>query len=300
MKSFSIKDIESLTGIKSHTLRVWETRYNFITPKRTETNIRYYTEEDLRKLMNVALLNQHGFKLCNLADLDDCDINKHVEEICDDCHKHDGQLQTLYMAMINFDEQAIDKVITTNIVRLGMKETMLQLVFPLMNKIGMMWQAACICPAHEYFVTNIIKQKLNVASDAQYHVENPNSKRFLLFLPEGENHELSLLFANYLLKIHGHKVLYLGQSQPIKDLESVAKTFRPDFLLSVVTSPLVAGSLEKFIEKICASFKNQQILLTGFQVINQGIEGVGNLRVLESPDDLLDLLADYKPAKELV
>ena len=279
---------------------MWETRYNFITPKRTETNIRFYTEEDLRKLMNVALLNQNGFKLCNLADLDDCQINKHVEEICDDCHKHDGQLQTLYMAMVNFDEQAIDKVLTTNIVRLGIKETMIQVVFPLMNKIGLMWQAGCICPAHEHFVTNIIKQKLTVAIDAHYHVENPNSKRFMLFLPEGENHELSLLFANYLLKIHGHKVLYLGQSQPLKDLEDVAKTFKPQFLLSVVTSALVAGNLKKFIDKLCVSFQDQQILLTGFQVINQKIEGCGNLQVLNTPDDLLELLADYKPTKELV
>ena len=131
-------------------------------------------------------------------------------------------------------------------------------------------------------------------------MENPNGKRFLLFLPENENHEISLLFANYLLKIHGHKVLYLGQSQPLADLKDVAKTFEPDYLFAVFTSSLVGGGLQKMVKKIGETFKDKKVLLTGFQVIHQSIDIPKNIEILPNPDSLLGLISDFKSSKELV
>jgi DNA-binding transcriptional MerR regulator len=197
---FSIKEIEALTGVKAHTIRVWEQRYEMVTPKRTDTNIRYYDEADLRKLLNVALLNRNGFKISEIAELSEEQIRAKVMSLAIEKSDHENQLQALTLSMLDLDEQAFEKLLSTSFLQMGIEKTMIQVVFPFFRSIGIMWQTGSINPAHEHFITNIIRQKLIVAIDGQNARMDGWGKKYMLFLPEGEFHEIGLLFANYAIR----------------------------------------------------------------------------------------------------
>lgn len=296
MSSYSIKDLEQLSGIKAHTLRIWEQRYNLLSPKRTDTNIRFYDDQDLKLILNVALLNDNGVKISKIASMDPTEIREEVMKLTERSLIHDDQIHALTICMIEMDEDRFDKILSTNIIKLGFEQTMMNIIYPFMSKIGMLWQTGAINPAQEHFISNLVRQKLIVAIDGQ--IAKGGGKKFLLFLPEGELHETSILFASYLIKNKGHKVIYLGQSTPYEDLLSVYNLHQPEYLLTVITTSPSSEYVQDYLNSLSKRFPNAHILVTGYQVIGQDLVFPANVRLLNYIRDIKEFLEELQPIEQ--
>lgn len=290
MSNYSIKDLEVLSGIKAHTLRIWEQRYNIIAPERTDTNIRKYTSEDLKLLLNISLLNQNGYKISKIANMSAEQMYNEVISITDKNAKYPDQIHALTLAMIDIDEARFEKVMARNIQQFGLERTMINIIHPFLTKIGLMWQTGTINPAQEHFISNLIRQKLIVAIDGQYNTPQPGNKSYLLFLAEGELHELSLLFTHYIIKSRQQKSIYLGQSLPFDDLVDTYKNHKPDYLVSVLTSVPGPNEIQRYIKRLSEAFKDATVLLSGYQVVGQDIDTPKNVIILNKVDDLIELV----------
>ncbi len=290
MSTYSIKDFEQLSGIKAHTLRIWEQRYNLLQPKRTDTNIRYYDDDDLKLILNVALLNDNGVKISKIASMSSIELREEVMKLTDRSLTHDDQIHALTICMIEMDEERFDKILSTNILKLGFEQTMLNVIYPFMSKIVILWQTGAINPAQEHFMSNLVRQKLIVAIDGQ--VQKQGGKKFLLFLPEGEHHEISILFASYLIKFKGHKVIYLGQSTPNEDLLSVYKLHQPEYLFTAITTSPSSEYIQDYIQALSERFTSAHILVTGYQVLGQDLSFPANVSQLSYIRDIKDLLEE--------
>ncbi|MEM7369968.1 MAG: MerR family transcriptional regulator [Bacteroidota bacterium] len=267
MGRYSIKDLEKLSGIKAHTLRIWEQRYGVIQPKRTATNIRYYNDEDLRLILNISFLNRNGKKISKISQMDRRQIAETVRHISDSNLEFPNQINAMVIAMVNLDEARFEKIISTNTLQFGFEQTMLNIVFPFLKQIGILWQTGSINPAHEHFISNLIRQKLIVAIDGHVGPVNPHAKKYALFLPEGELHELTLLFSAFLIKSRHNRIIYLGQSLPMQDLETIVEHYQPDFLFTIITNVPSRDSVVPYIQKLNRKFPNQGILLSGYQAL---------------------------------
>ncbi|WP_288370425.1 MerR family transcriptional regulator [uncultured Algoriphagus sp.] len=292
MSTYSIKDLEQLSGIKAHTLRIWEQRYNLLSPKRTDTNIRYYDDADLKLILNVALLNDNGFKISKIASMEHQELRDEVMKLTDRSLTHDDQIHALTISMIEMDEERFDKILSSNILKLGFEQTMLNIIYPFMSKIGVLWQTGAINPAQEHFISNLVRQKLIVAIDGQ--VTNGGGKKFLLYLPAGELHEISLLFACYLIKSKGHKVIYLGQNTPNEDLNSVYAMHQPDYLMTVVTTSPSAEQIQEYLDNLSERFSEAKILVSGYQVIGQDLRLPSNVEQLNYIRDIKERLEEIE------
>ena len=293
MSTYSIKDLEQLSGIKAHTLRIWEQRYNLLQPKRTDTNIRFYDDDDLKLILNVALLNDNGVKISKIASMSSNELREEVMKLTERSLTHDDQIHALTICMIEMDEERFDKILSTNILKLGFEQTMLNVIYPFMSKIGVLWQTGAINPAQEHFISNLVRQKLIVAIDGQ--ISQRGGKKFLLFLPEGELHEMSILFASYLIKSKGHKVIYLGQSTPNDDLLAVYKLHQPEYLLTVITTSPSSEYVQEYIHALSERFGQAQILVTGYQVLGQDLTFPTNVVQMSYIRDIKDLLEELDP-----
>lgn len=296
MSSYSIKDLEQLSGIKAHTLRIWEQRYNLLSPKRTDTNIRFYDDQDLKLILNVALLNDNGVKISKIASMDSAEICEEVMKLTERSLTHDDQIHALTICMIEMDEDRFDKILSTNIIKLGFEQTMMNIIYPFMSKIGVLWQTGSINPAQEHFISSLVRQKLIVAIDGQ--IAKGGGKKFLLFLPEGELHEISILFASYLIKNKGHKVIYLGQSTPYEDLLSVYNLHQPEYLLTVITTSPSSEHVQDYLNSLSKRFPNAHILVTGYQVIGQDLAFPANVRLLNYIRDINEVLEELQPVEQ--
>ncbi len=266
MNTFTIKDIEKLTGIKSHTLRVWEQRYGIPNPKRTATNIRYYDDDDLKLLLNVSLLNKQGHKISKITALSRAEMEKLALSYSLNCNDSSVQLDCMMSAMFNLDEAAFERLLSTHLLKQGLEKTFLDLFFPFMQRIGSLWQAGQVSPAFEHFFSNLIRQKVIVAIDAQSTARKKDAKTFVLYLPKGELHELGLLFANYLIRSRGHHSIYLGQNLPCPDLKAVLDQSNSDYILTVLTSVVPGENMQQYIYDLAERFSSKKIIFTGRQV----------------------------------
>jgi DNA-binding transcriptional MerR regulator len=287
MSTFSIKDLEHLSGIKAHTIRIWEQRYELINPKRTDTNIRYYDDKDLKLILNVSLLKDNGFKISKIAEMNEGEMQREVLNLTETNLSYPDQIHALTISMVDMDEDRFEKIMSNNILKLGFEKTMLNIIYPFLTKIGILWQTGAINPAQEHFITNLVRQKLIVAIDNQY-VSNPtDAKKYLLYLPEGELHEMSLLFADYIVRSRQNKSIYLGQSLPMKDVESVYEMHNPDYIVSVFTSVIGPSQIQRYVNTLGEKFAEAQILLSGFQVIGQDLELPKNVIIFSRVDELI-------------
>ncbi len=262
---YTIKDLEVLTGIKAHTIRIWEKRYNILNPERTNSNIRHYNDNDLKRLMNISILNKHGFKISKIANLSDDELAEKVINMSHNPNDNESQIESLTLAMIELDDKKFEKIIANNSIKMGFEDTILNVVYPFFERTGLLWQIGAINAAQEHFVSNLLRQKLIVAIDGQMGGTIPDAKRFMLFLPDGEYHELGLLFFAYILKKSGHKIMYLGQSVPFHDLTEIGKIKNPDFLVTSLTNPWPDNELELYFHKLSDAFANATIYTTGKQ-----------------------------------
>lgn len=221
--SFSIKNLENITGIKAHTLRIWEKRYNLLYPERTDTNIRRYSLENLKKLLNITLLYNQGFKISKIAQLDDNEIPILVRDIALKSSSEQVSINALKLAMVNFDTVMFDITFEELLKQHDFGFIFINIFMPLMRELGILWQTGAISPSHEHFITNLVKQKIHSQTELCQHkqIAQQNDKIFVLYLPENEIHELGILFLNYHILSKGYKTIFLGQSLPTDSLETL-------------------------------------------------------------------------------
>lgn len=294
-QTFTIKDLSQLSRIKPHTLRIWEQRYGILRPQRTDTNIRQYNQEDLKYLLNVAILYENGTKISQIARLGKNEIVEKVRNIAIEYCDPGSQIQSLVVAMLEFDEERFENIINLHISNSGLEQTITQLVYPFLIHIGILWQTNTINPAQEHFITYLIRQKLIVAIDG-LGIRNLKAehKKVLLFLPEGELHEISLLFACYLVKLKGHKAMYLGQSLPLADLKETNETHKPDIILSIITSNPCLDDVQPYLDKLKEHIPNTPVWLSGYQVCFQPLNMPENFTLLPDVDSMIKKLDELE------
>jgi MerR family transcriptional regulator, light-induced transcriptional regulator len=288
---YSIKDLEMLSGIKAHTLRIWEQRYHIIKPKRTPTNIRFYEDEDLRQLLNISILNKNGFKISRIAAMSDSQINEAVNRLSSGTFEDAVQIDALTISMMELDEAKFETILASNIRALGFERTMLEVIYPFLDKLSLLWLTGSIHPVQESFISNMVRQKLIAAMDALTVPINP-SHAFILYLPEGETQELSLLFLHYLIKKRGYRVLYLGQNTSLADLAEACAIFQCDYVLTIISETFTRQSVQQYLDDLLRVCPDKNILLTGYQIFVQGISSEERLRVLRDLEDIMLFLGE--------
>lgn len=292
MRLYQITELEQLTGIKAHTIRIWEKRYNLIEPDRTSTNYRRYNDEQVRKILNVSTLLTNGYKISKIAALSEKEIYTRIHEIqsnTSDDVISTGFINELIASMISFDESGFEKTYSAVINRLGLYDAMLQVFYPLLNKIGLLWSTSDVNPAQEHFASCLIKRKIMAATDGLPAPKNKKKKFLLLLIPD-EMHEISLLFANYIIRSKGYETIYLGQDVPYENISLVLKQTKPNVLLTFFTTP-------KDPKEVCSDFKknlhlneNIKLLVSGHTGITEHLKNKLAATVVSKPGELLNYL----------
>lgn len=248
---FSIKDLENLSGIKAHTIRIWEKRYDILQPMRTDTNIRLYDLVSLQKLLNITLLHDYGYKISKIATYPQEKIPSLVREIISSKTAKSHAISEFKMAMMNFDQELFFNTYNWLIAEKSFKEIFHQVFIPLMNELGLLWQSDTITPAHEHFISYLIKQKLLINTEKlQILKQTKLDKVFVLSLPMNEIHELGLMYLNYEILLNGYKTIYLGESMPIENLKDLKKHFDSIVFVSYLTVQPEKDILDSYIQKM--------------------------------------------------
>ncbi|UMB60705.1 MerR family transcriptional regulator [Lutibacter sp. A80] len=254
---FTIKDLENFSGIKAHTIRIWEKRYNILKPNRSESNIRYYNINNLQKLLNVALLNANGLKISKIAALPDSKLKACVREIVAKNGVDTQASNSLKLSMLNFDENLFNVTYNNLIAQSSLRTVFKDVFLPFLNEIGLLWQVNSITPAHEHFISNLVKQKIHINIE-RLQLSSPTNydKVFVLYLPMNEIHELGLLYLHFELLLHGYQSIYLGQSVPVDNLNDIQKVYNNICFISYLTVEPSRVTLEEYIEEV-----NSKVLL---------------------------------------
>jgi len=257
--TFSIKDLENLSGIKAHTIRIWEKRYNLLEPERTETNIRYYNLASLQKLLNVSFLNNNGYKISKIAKLKRENIPLLVKEISEKSDSKENTINAFKLSMLNFDQALFYNTYESLAKEKSFKDIFYNIFIPLLSEIGMLWQTDSITPAHEHFITTLIRQKILVSTELyQSKKTNISNKTFVLYLPDNEVHELGLMYINYEIISKGYHSIFLGQSVPIDSLIDILTYYDDITFISYFTVKPEKDELLNYINEF-----NEKILLKG-------------------------------------
>ncbi|MFZ9939738.1 MAG: MerR family transcriptional regulator [Bacteroidia bacterium] len=293
MNQFSIKDMEVLSGVKAHTIRMWEQRFQMFEPRRTPGNIRYYNDSDLKKLLNLSFLTQQGYKVSVLARMSDDELSRRVVDLSLTCTGDESRIQSLTMHMLQLNETGFTQLLSVFIRESGLERVMLDIVFPFFRAIGFMWQTGTITPAHEHFITHLIRQKLIVSIDQMDFVQRENAKRYLLFLPEGEFHELGLLFAHFVIRSRGHETIYLGANVPYGDLKTVYATYKPQVIMCILTSAQADMTASEYLNQLQTDFPNAQIMASGKFALDSADEIASTDIMLMR--DFPDLIEQFEP-----
>lgn len=256
---FSIKDLENISGIKAHTIRIWEKRYNVLDPMRSDTNIRYYNLVNLQKLLNITLLHNHGYKISRIAKFTDQQIPEVVREIISEKSVKSHAISNFKMAMLNFDQSLFFKTYNTLLSEKTFREVFYEVFIPLLNEIGLLWQSDTITPAHEHFISYLIKQKLLINTEKLQVLQPTNDEKvFVLYLPSNEIHELGLMYLNYEILHHGYRSVYLGESIPLDNLTDLKKYFNKVTFISYLTVEPNKDEINHYIEAINNEILNDE------------------------------------------
>lgn len=289
---YAIKDLERLSGIKAHTLRIWELRYGILKPERSCTNIRCYTPEDLKRILNISLLNNNGYKISKIATFMDEELVKHAQTILNKFARESDQIDNLVMCMMEMDEAKFESTVCSCISHFGFENTMERVLFPFMHHVGSMWQLGIVNCAQEHFIAQLIKQKIIVSIDGLPKEKADDGKTYVLYLPNKELHDMGLLYCKYLVKTKGHKCLYLGQSVPLCDLKHLAEQIAADVLVTIFTTPMEDFSLKQYISKLSDAFQKARIMVSGrlFYESQEEITLPKNVILFESHEQFKNML----------
>lgn len=286
MAVYSIRDLETLSGVKAHTIRMWEKRYGLLNPQRTDTNIRFYVDKDVKMLLNAALLNRHGYKISRIACMSQRQMHEAVLEISEKKVDTDLQSDTLTLSMLELDEEKFDATIRQRIEEHGFKETMMKVIFPFLNRLNVLWMTGSVMPVQENYIAGLIKQKIYVAIDSLPHPIQPRGT-FIVYLPEGEEHELSTLFIHFLLRDANFKVINLGRNISLDDLIQASEIHHPDFIFTIINEGNFRLSVKDYLDKLSLHCRNSTLLLSGIQISRQQIKSRKNWITFDGLDEIL-------------
>jgi DNA-binding transcriptional MerR regulator len=292
-QDFTIKDLENISGIKAHTIRIWEKRYSLLQPKRTDTNIRYYTPENLTKLLNIVLLNKNNFKISKIAAMTEEMITTKSRELAFSIATNDEAINSFKVSMFQFDKILFNNTYNKLLHKKTFREVFKDIFIPFLDHIGLLWQTETLLPAHEHFISNLIAQKIQINTEKlQYSITNTN-KTYVLFLPENEIHELGLLYLNYELVLRGNHTIYLGQSLPLNNLNYFLDGEREIcFIMSTTIQPY-DDKIEDYFAEIADVMQdtNNQFIAVGRKVEKIREMNLNeNIQLCQSVPELLKLL----------
>lgn len=299
MNSFTIKDIESLTGIKAHTIRIWEQRYKLLRPKRKDTNHRIYDNGDLKHIMRIAYLYHHGYKISRIAGMTDEELRQLALEESGKkgTHLHQAYINQLTEAMIDFDQHRFEKVFHNVLLRMGFEQCMLKVIYPYLERIGLLWLADCVIPAQEHFAANIIRKKLMVAIDG-LDVPAEGGERFLVFLPQGEYHEIPILFVQYLLKKNGCSVVNFGCNIPLEDIRFYTDRKPVDHIFTHLITNFPQRVLDNLVRDMEALFPDIPFAISGPQVTRLPHALPPNIHVIHSLEEMIQFAHRQKAVSQ--
>ena len=266
MPTYSIKDLENLSGVQAHTIRIWEQRYSLLNPERTLTNIRKYSDNDLRKLLSVTLLNNNGLKISKIAKMSDADITSAVLQLSEGKNSRlESQIESLKLIMVDMNEAKFEKLFCHLVVQMGFEEAITKVYVPFFKRLSYLWQTNSLTVAQYNFVTSLYRQKMYVAIDGLLLPTKTNDKKIILFLPKTEQEEWGLLFCSYMAKRRGFQTLYLGTSFPVEELVDIIEQNPDTILLSIVTFVRI-DLTEYYTDVLSLCNKNQRLIISGSQV----------------------------------
>lgn len=286
MSKFTLIDLGNLTGIKADTIRIWERRYNILSPNRTPTNRRWYNDDDLKKLINISVLYHKGIKISKIAGMSESEIETNAGSVSEDSRTSDDIISTIVVAMNAFDEAAVNELLLRSVINRGFEKTFSEVLFPMLHKVGIMWQTGSSDPSVEHFITALLRSRLISASDALPPFWRSVGKRVLMYLPEGEYHELGLLFYSYVMKKKGHMVIYLGQSTPYDSVVHTSAVWKPEIIITGIQTELHTSDPEEYLRKLSAALGIQKIYAGGGLASYAEKLKLRNVWPLRSEDDL--------------
>ncbi len=256
--SFSIKDLENLSGVKAHTIRIWEKRYELLHPERSGTNIRTYDLNNLQKLLNVSYLNANGLKVSKIAKLSDPEIHSEVKEVSLKGNSGAHHINTFKVAMLNFDQELFDVTYNKMLATCSFREIFQDTFLRLLDEIGVLWMTHTITPAHEHFITTLIQQKLQINIERVQGAKSDSGTTYVLFLPTNEIHELGLMYIHFELLLKGYKSIYLGPSVPTENLLELKKVFNDISFISYLTVAPAIDTVEEYLSDFAQTIINQE------------------------------------------
>lgn len=249
-KYFTIKDLENISGVKSHTIRIWEKRYNLLTPQRTDTNIRYYSPDNLQKLLNVVLLYNNNHKISKIAQMSDDSIQALARELALNSATEDEAIDSFKLAMFKFDAVLFNNTYNQLLRDKTFREIFKEVFIPFLNQIGILWQTETLLPIHEHFISNLIAQKIQINIDRLENSVSNTDQTYVLFLPENEIHELGLMYLNYELSLRGNRSIYLGQNVPLNNLSDFFKSEKNICFITALTVQPHDDKIESFFNEL--------------------------------------------------
>ena len=257
-------------------------------PKRKDTNHRVYDNGDLKHIMRIAYLYRHGYKISKIAMMTDEQIKQlSLEEGGQKgSHLHQVYINQLVEAMIDFDQTKFEKIFHNVLLRMGFEQTILKVIYPYMERIGLLWLVDCVIPAQEHFAANIIRKKLMVAIDG-LDLPKEEDEKFLLFLPEGEFHEVPLLFTQYMLKKHGCAVVNFGANVPLEDLSFYTERKQVDHIYTHIITNFPQKALDNFVRDLGRLFPGIPVTISGPQIVRITPPLPDNVTVLMSMEEVL-------------
>lgn len=298
---YSIKDLEALSNVKAHTIRIWEQRYHMFNPDRSATNIRLYTDNDLRHLLNVCTLINMGIRVSRIGKLSTEEIGKEIDRLIASSAPSDALVSSIIneiiIAVSEYDANRFLKLFNKAVKIWGLEEAYKHVFYPLLTRTGLLWQKSDIMPAQEHFLSNQIRQQLFAAIN-RLPIPEESDQTWLLFLNEHEKHELGLLFAYFLLRKHGKKVIYLGQEVPYDNLRSVVNQCKPSHLYSFFTRRQSPEEVNALISKLCADFNDNTICVSGKEEIIKSFPAQASYLWIKDIDALLNLTQNQDNEKK--
>lgn len=297
MTKYSIKDLERYSGVKAHTIRIWEQRYQLLVPKRTETNIRFYDEDQLKYLLNVTLLLDNGYKISQVCKFSEEEFIDQLRSVIDANvnSKKDQQINSsvneLVISMLDLDERRFDKILSASLLSHSFEEVLQEVIYPFLKRIGVMWRTGEVSTAQEHFIYQLIRQKIIVAIDG-LAMPPRSAEKFLLFLPQSEFHDLLILLFTYILKNRGKQCIYLGMDIPFKDLKQVTAITKPNTLFTFIKAPASKLDTQAYVYELSETFSDKSILITGNPYFMEELEYPDNVLLIPEVEDLMPILEE--------
>lgn len=298
MSVYSIKDMEMLSNVKAHTIRIWEQRYHLFTPERTDTNIRYYNDDQLKKLLNVCTLIEHGVKISHIAKLTNEQIAERIDSIINNLKTDNEGIEALInqalSAIAVYDEAAFEHVFSRCREKMSITDCYVKLIYPLLIRTGLMWSKDDVIPAQEHFLSNLIRKKLFAAIDSVSIPDNAD-QTWVLFLHEHEKHEIGLLFASYILRVYGKKVIYLGQEVPLNNLLNVITECHPTHVCTFFVRNYPPAYINTLIKTLVDASSHLVVCVSGKEEIIANIPATKRIVILDNLQSLIQIINDRQP-----